>query len=886
MFRLHNQTFAFCMWIAFVLMSLMFQKTFTLQWNLGGDWTVCNLNSSICINATVPGCVHRDLQLSGRVPDFTHGFETDKQRWIAENDWTYVKQLSLPKSVLYRQSKFLLVFDGLDTVADIFWNGQHVGESRSMFVDYRFNVTKWIKTQNELKVVFHSAVVEANRLTTIYPYPVPPVANPTVERGYSHPQFLRKEQSSFGWDWGPAAASMGIYRPVKLVAIDHFHITSIAVQVRLVSADQWEVKVKIIASVNHPSFQTKLCLRMIIERLQRAHRLCHHLIPINQTELEIQQSMTVSNAEYWWPTGMGAQNLYDLDITVTDGNKLTEQRVVKRIGFRTVELVQEKGSYSKGLSFYFRINGRKLFLKGSNWIPARVCPANVTAETTRHLLQSARDAHMNVLRVWGGGVYETDEFYDLADELGILLWQDAMFACAMYPTDDAFLALVESELRYQVRRLSSYPSVFVYAGNNENEKALRQNWYGTGGNFSLYYRDYVQLYVKTVRRVILEEDKTRPFVTSSPSNGVLSEQEGWVAKNPNDPLYGDLHSYRYVEDGWDYRSYPVGRFISEYGIQSLPSFDSLLFAADGNLTLLDLKSEWMKHRQHHPRGYEQLISEVLRHFVYPVNGIKSKVDHFKGFIYLTQLNQAMSIKTASEFFRVSQSSNYPDGRGNTMGAMFWQLNDVWTAPTWSSIEYSGKWKMLHYFAQNFFAPLLVTSLKRGDIVTIYGVSDYMGDLENLRLNVTMRNPMTFEAVSVESKLIKKLPSQSSVELANVTMKDKCHNCYWTFDLALSDVIFSQNFFPPPTSLATPLSNVRIGDIQPNDSSSGYWVFRILLIASDPAFFVWLDNSVHDGVFDRNGFHMYDTRIVVFFTCRSSSILIGQFNVNHLALTIY
>ena len=876
-------------------------QTFRLTLNDG--WSVCDSNNSICVNATVPGCIHRDLELAGKVKDFTLGFEADNQKWIALTDWIYTTTIDIPDEKRHESSRFLLRFRGLDTLASVFFNGKRIGESESMFFEYSFDVTRFIRPTNQLKVHFHSAVKEAERQARLYPYVVPPNVGSPVERGFSHPQFLRKEQSSFGWDWGPAAASMGIYQPVELVGFDHYLVSSVALFVSRSGVQEWQVISKVALSINPSANVKKLCVRMQIEELDALETRCHDLTNATN-EVVVEQALVVSNPRLWWPHGVGEQKLYDLDVAVLGHGTDRVDVTRKVIGFRTVELVQEPGPFSHGLSFYFRINGRKLFLKGSNWIPARTCPANVTSELLMNLLGGTRDANMNVLRVWGGGVYESDEFYDLADQLGILLWQDAMFACAMYPTNEAFLDLVEQELRFQVRRLSSHPSVLVYAGNNENEKALRRNWYGTGGNFSLYYRDYVQLYVKTVRRVVMEEDPTRPFVTSSPSNGVLSEKEGWVAKDPSDERYGDLHAYRYIEDGWDYKSYPVGRFVSEYGLQSLPSYDSLLYAAEGEVARLDMDSEWMKTRQHHRHGNEVLFSEIQRHFQYPSPSPKPKLRQYRDFIYLTQVNQAMTIKTATEFYRVGQSWVLPDGRGGTMGAMYWQLNDVWTAPTWSSIEYSGKWKMLHYYARKFFAPLLVTSLPddAGTSLKLYGVSDLMEDIENLTLNVSLRSSLAFGVPYQDTFKIAALPSQSSLPLANVSLRilhehELCNarvlmnktisNCFLTFDLMTSSGLLSHNFFfPQPLSTMLILkSRVDIVSIQLNKKSRDIFVFDLILQASDPAFFVWIEDKMNDGKLSENGFHIISPSKNVTFSTVSDTVHVDQFEISHLAMTL-
>ena len=310
--------------------------------------------------------------------------------------------------------------------------------------------------------------------------------------------------------------------------------------------------------------------------------------------------------ETWWPNGYGDQRLYDLRVVIEDGDlNVVDDKHHRRVGFRTVELVQEP--LSQGLSFYFKVNGKPIFMKGSNWIPANVL-GKYNKNDYLDLLWSAKEAHMNMLRVWGGGIYEYDQFYNLADELGILIWQDFMFACAMYPATSSALESVRAEVVSQVRRLQFHASIALWAGNNENEAALRGNWFGTDERFAEYKADYIRLYVDTVREVVREEDPGRGFLVSSPSNGLASEQEDYIASNPYSSLYGDTHYYNYREDNWDWSIYPRTRFASEYGFQSWPAWEVMEPVSE--VWDWSLSSAWMSHRQHHPGGNMELLWQI------------------------------------------------------------------------------------------------------------------------------------------------------------------------------------------------------------------------------------------------------------------------------------
>lgn len=396
-----------------------------------------------------------------------------------------------------------------------------------------------------------------------------------------------------------------------------------------------------------------------------------------------------------------------VDLNMHQIQLISEKEIM--FGFRTVELIQDqvtRNVIDDGHTFNFRINGVDLFAMGTNWIPSSVLPENANdLEYIRYLLQSVKDANMNMIRVWGGGLYELDEFYKMADELGIMIWHDLMFACALYPVDEDFLSSVRLEVEQQIQRLQYHPSIVIWAGNNENEMAITGPWWPEVALWGKSLRDqYGKLYVDTIKPIVQILDPTRPYVESSPSNGIMSQtQPNAIGKVPNDNRHGDVHHYDYLSDSFDWTNYPSTRFASEYGFQSYPSFNAL--------TSISSQADWkypltsnLLHRQHRLTGEAEMKLQIKMHF----NELEAGgVDKFKSFIYVSQLTQAIAIKTETEFYRRNRFIDPGTKLGKTMGALYWQLNDVWQAPTWSSIEYGGKWKMLHYFARRFFFPIQV-----------------------------------------------------------------------------------------------------------------------------------------------------------------------------------
>uniref|UniRef100_A0A669QB31 Beta-mannosidase n=1 Tax=Phasianus colchicus TaxID=9054 RepID=A0A669QB31_PHACC len=657
--------------------------------SLRGIWRLGNGNGSLSLRGEVPGCVHTALLRRGLIQDPYNRFNDVLYRWISLDNWTYSRTFKTPFDVRKWQ-KVNLVFEGVDTVAHILLNNVTLGRTNNMFNRYSFDITSMIKEVNFIQVHFISAISYAAEQSRCHKaYSVPPACPPPVQKGECHANFIRKEQCSFSWDWGPSFPTQGIWKDVRIEAYNHYHL--IYFSLTPFFAQQWSLEIESIfnvasskpiaglATVNIPKLQTEQTYSV---KLQPGEGSIVLLINISKN----------STVETWWPNGHGKQIGYNVTTTfIMEGGYQIEK--ISKAYFRTVELVQEPIPGSPGLSFYFKINGQPVFLKGSNWIPADSFQDRVTYDTLWLLLKSAADANMNALRIWGGGIYEQDDFYDICDELGIMIWQDFMFACALYPTNQDYLESVRAEVSHQVRRLKSHPSVVLWSGNNENEAAIASNWFSIPhADREVYIKDYVMLYVKNIREIVLAEDKSRPFVVSSPTNGLESIKEGWLSENPYDTHYGDTHFYDYSSDCWNWSVYPRTRFASEYGFQSWPSFSTLekvSSAVDWSYT-----SNFSLHRQHHENGNDQMLQQIGYHFKLPLT--TDPIKKFKDTIYLTQVMQAQCVKTETEFYRSSRSEIIK-GEGHTMGALYWQLNDIWQAPSWSSLEDGLQSPMNHHF---------------------------------------------------------------------------------------------------------------------------------------------------------------------------------------------
>nr|XP_054341510.1 beta-mannosidase isoform X3 [Pongo pygmaeus] len=804
-----------------------------LSYSLRGNWSICNGNGSLELPGAVPGCVHSALFQQGLIQDSYYRFNDLNYRWVSLDNWTYSKEFKIPFEISKWQ-KVNLILEGVDTVSKVLFNEVTIGETDNMFNRYSFDITNVVRDVNSIELRFQSAVLYAAQQSKAHTrYQVPPDCPPLVQKGECHVNFVRKEQCSFSWDWGPSFPTQGIWKDVRIEAYNICHLNYFTFSPLYdKSAQEWNLEIEsafdVVSSkpvggqviVAIPKLQTQQTYNI---ELQPGKRIVELFVNISK-------NITV---ETWWPHGHGNQTGYNMTILFELDGGLNIEKSAK-VYFRTVELIEEPIKGSPGLSFYFKINGFPIFLKGSNWIPADSFQDRVTSELSsgsnacspaaylllchlihgpvrglgvgtpvagwlRLLLQSVVDANMNTLRVWGGGIYERDEFYELCDELGIMVWQDFMFACALYPTDQGFLDSVRAEVAYQIKRLKSHPSVIIWSGNNENEEALMMNWYHISfTDRPIYIKDYVTLYVKNIRELVL----------------AVSSTEDW-------------------------------------------SFNS----------------KFSLHRQHHEGGNKQMLYQAGLHFKLPQS--TDPLRTFKDTIYLTQVMQAQCVKTETEFYRRSRSE-IVDQQGHTMGALYWQLNDIWQAPSWASLEYGGKWKMLHYFAQNFFAPLLPVGFENENTFYIYGVSDLHSDYL-MTLTVRVHTWSSLEPVCsrvTEHFVMKGGEAVCLYEEPVSELLRRCGNCtrescVVSFYLSADHELLSPTNYHFLSSLkeAVGLCKAQITAII--SQQDDIFVFDLETTAVAP--FVWLDVGSIPGRFSDNGFLMTEkTRTILFYPWEPTS----------------
>lgn len=657
--------------------------------------------------ATMPGTVHYHLQKLGKIPDPFYGRNELGLQWVDEQDWELAKtvQVSPQEAAQGRQE---LVFDGIDTVAEIFLNGKKVGQSFNMFRQVVVDVRGGLKAgANEIRVLLKSPTRYAWSQAAKNRYRANADKDfkwETGENRESRRAWIRKVQCQFGWDWGVYLATSGLWRSSRLECSDAPRIASL--QTRQIHSGPPEkpnrVILKVTARLQASSPQEGVMM------FQCGGQVTSVRTRLKRGENRVEAEVCLERPKLWWPAEQGEQPLYGLEV-VWQGDNGDTSRLSKRLGLRILELVTTKDTV--GESFYFKVNGRPVFMKGANWIPADAFIDRCTPERYRHWLTSMIDAHMNMVRVWGGGQYELDVFYDLCDEMGILVWQDFMMACALYPDTPEFIGELTEEARYQVRRLSDHACIALWCGDNEDLGGVKHWWVpgGAAQTTAVEAKRYPGMYRKVLnalRAACEAEDPTRRFWLSSPSNGSF---EG----NPDDPSRGDVHYWKVWHGGKPFSDYLTvkPRFVSEFGFQSFPDLKTLsAVVPDKEMN----PSSWvMEHHQRSPQGNLLITNTLAREMPIPKD--------FESFCLASQVNQAMAIRTAVEHWRRLKP--------HCMGALFWQVNDLWPVASWSSMDYHGRWKALHHEAQRFFSPLLVSLEKQGKVVSVWATNDLPRDLD-------------------------------------------------------------------------------------------------------------------------------------------------------------
>ena len=688
--------------------------------SLHGNWILKRTSTGDLYSIAIPNDVISALYEQQVIEDPYLGKNELDIQWVGTEEWEIEKTISLNEQFL-DSNHITLDIETIDTVARIYCNEREAGYCDNMFLRYSFDVTKLLHVgRNTIKIHLYSNEKIAYERNATLPYPIEHMRYPVQSM---HRNLVRKAQCHSGWDWGPCLMTSGVYGEISLNSTKVERIVEVQTLLQKLKDDSWSIGLTILiyssyASSSSLSIELGYIKEIIPLILKKGNNSIHH-------------TLIVKNVDLWWPNGYGEQPLYTLKVSSVNDKK------EKKIGFRTIEVDTTPDIYGIGMTFI--VNGIPIFAKGANWIVMDALPGRYTTERYEDLLTSCIKANMNMLRVWGGGQYETETFYNLCDQLGILVWQDFMFACSLYPATPWFLNSVKQEVLYQIMRLKDHPSIALWCGNNEDIGAL--TWFESSRkNRDRYLIDYDHLNEGIIGKTVKELDPTRKWWSSSPSAGESDYSDCW-----HDDSKGDMHYWSVWHEGKPFESYKeiIPRFCSEFGFQSFPSLSLLkdVITCNGTKEIdsadFNISSSIMEHHQRNDRGNTIILSTMIRYFHLP-----STFDYQ---IYVSQIQQAFAMKTAIEYWR----SNRP----RCMGTLYWQLQDNWPVASWSSIEYGGKWKALQYIAKKFYQPLHITFVEEQKVIIIKGINDRISPIEGL---------LTIERVYYNGKRIR-------IDSSNVTI---------------------------------------------------------------------------------------------------------------------
>ena len=783
--------------------------------------------------AQVPGVVQTDLLKDGLIPDPFYQDNDTRLQWIGLTDWEYRTTFQADAATLAHEH-IDLVFEGLDTYAEVYLNDQVVLHTDNMFRRWLVQAKSLLKTgPNTLRVVFHSPIESMIPKVKALPFILPSVTtnNTGNEENIATAPYTRKAAYQYGWDWGPRYVTEGIWQPIRVETWDSLRIENFHIQQQTINKEVAAVSAELNVEAGHgASAVVEITYGQLSGAVFPVIRQSIQLVPgANRIDIPIH----ISNPSLWYPTGYGAQDRYQFSAVVRTGRDVAANASLKT-GLRSIELRRE--ITKTGKSFAFVVNGVPVFAKGADVIPFDSFPNRVTPEIHRQILEGARDAHMNMVREWGGGYYESDDFYDICDELGILVWQEFMFGGDMVPGGADFQNSVKQEAIDQVRRLRDHPSVVLWCGNNE----IETGWVHWGDrqifkesvspdDREKVWTDYVVLFHGILSGVVDRYGDGVPYWGSSPSANFENP--------PDSQTDGDMHYWQVWHALAPIEMYTqqFPRFMSEYGFQSFPEMRTIhAFAKPEDM---DIRSATMQDHQKNHGGNERILSYMLRWYPEPKD--------FPSFVYLSQVLQAEAIKVGAEHLRRQ--------RPNTMGSLYWQLNDCWPVASWASIDYYGRWKALQYYARRFYDDVLVSPFAHDGKVDVYVVSDklqpFSGTIHTRLLDFSGK-------LLAEKTQDVQVPAQSSAVYLTLDEKELLASAdpkksFLVFDLAVGGRRISQNliFFDTMHNLDLPKSVKIDTSLESSDGSYAVTLRSPVLARSVNLSFGDLDVKTGDNYFD-------------------------------------
>jgi beta-mannosidase len=664
------------------------------------------------IPATIPGTVHTDLYNAKLIPNPFYADNELKLDWISKSDWTYKTSFNIPEG-FNTQEPIYLYIEGLDTVCNIVLNKQLIGNPDNMFRHYKFEITRYLEQKNnQLQVNFKSPLKTSQELQEKY--------GKLFSVRHHQRIYLRKAQYSFGWDWGPSFPTMGIWKPVYLLQSSEININTVMFDTKQISNHEAIVQIRIELEGKIENNNS-----ILVELNNKTQSYSKNILDFNTNQILIELKM--KNPALWWPNGYGDSNLYNLKITIFDDQNRIVDDWQRKIGIRKIQLVTLENDKC---TFKFIINNKSIFIKGANWIPSDSFIPRLDKNKYEQHLNLAKDANINMIRVWGGGIYEYDYFYQLCDEKGLLVWQDFMFACSAYPEFPKFINNVQEEVEEIIRRIQYHPCLAIWCGNNENE------WLWFRENMGAYEQmPGFKIFHQLIPELIKKLDPNRPYWPTSPFGN---------EHDPNDYKSGNQHSWDIWSRWVDYNEVvnDNSMFVTEFGFQSPANRQTLEEVIPDEQR--KVQSELFEFHNKQIEGNERLFKFLSGNLPVETN--------WKDFIYLTQLNQGFALKTCIEHWRF----NWPE----TMGSIIWQLNDCWPVTSWSLIDYKLIPKIAYYFVQNVYSSQLLKIKKNKSLLNILvsnqSKENFIGYVQLYTIDCGSGNMMKTETqpIKIEADTIK------------------------------------------------------------------------------------------------------------------------------------
>ncbi len=798
----------------FIVFYLLPKQEKPLKLLLNDHWLFNRVGKNEWMPAVVPGCVHTDLLANKKIEDPFYGTNEKNLQWIDKEEWEYKTTFVVDKDML-RHERIELLFEGLDTYGDVYVNDHLIISSDNMFREWRKECKQFLKEgDNHLYIKFFSPIRLGLDKRTENGYELPAINDNSEMGGMEDKKvsvFTRKAPYHYGWDWGPRFVTSGIWRGVFLHAWNGYCIRDFSIELKKLDTTESHSNAWLKGKFEIEStYDGEVGLNLIINDILKIEKRVILKKGLNEVELPF----NIDNPKLWWAVGMGESYRYKIDAIVSgDG---IEDRTSLNYGIRTIRLIRNKDE--KGETFYFELNGKKLFAKGANYIPSDVFLNRVTAEKYEKLIKLAVDGNFNMLRVWGGGVYEDSYFYDLCDKYGILVWQDFMFACSLYPGDDKFIQNVEKEAIDNVKRLRNHPCLALWCGNNEIYTAWYEwgykEWYEKKDNklAEKIWGDYDKLFHDILYKVVKTYNNEVPYWPSSPmaewEYGRKPGEDG-VAKNNRNS--GDRHYWGvwHGEERFENYNNCIPRFMSEYGFQSFPSFKTIeSYTREEDR---DIDSDVMKGHQRHPRGNKLIRTYMSRDYNVPKK--------FDEFIYLSQVLQGEGIRQAIEAHR----RNMP----YCMGSLYWQFNDCWPVASWSGLDYFLTPKALHYVVKRSFAAILISITNENEVLKIHVVNDKNQEINGkLKLELMDFNgnkmfeinmPVTIGAFS--SRVYYEIGVKKLFENRKKNIKSNCLMVAQLF--SMGDDLMGENYFyfVSPKYMKLPKAQMVMGIIPVDEGYS-------------------------------------------------------------------